>query len=445
MSSRNSKLRYALDKHKGRNIPLEKQRKHEKEVTKRKQARLSKAANAQTMHDALKSGESAGKVKDVDDVRIPTLADMEAEVSSDDEDGVSEDQEDLSEDELEEFDDEGAVLSKAKHVDKVNGVSTAEAAIAAADGVSDEEDEDGEVDEVDGGVRLGDRDGDSIDEEENASDVPLSDLSSVSDSQDITPHQKLTKNNIPALQKALKSIQLPLAKLPFSTHQSITSAEPTSIPDTNDDIKRESALYAQSLDAVQRARSLLLAEGAPFTRPSDYFAEMVKTDEHMGKVKGRLVEQATARKASEDAKRQRQLKKYGKQVQQERLKERAQAKREMLDKVSALKRKRRDTGGIAEGQREDDLFDVAVDDAAETERGVKRMKMGKGEKGAPNKKRQAKDARFGFGGKKRHQKSNDAMSSGDVRGYSAKKMKGGAGGKGKPAKRLGKSRRPKKT
>jgi rRNA-processing protein EBP2 len=41
----------------------------------------------------------------------------------------------------------------------------------------------------------------------------------------------------------------------------------------------------------------------------------------------------------------------------------------------------------------------------------------------PNK-RQKRDAKFGFGGKKRFSKSGDAVSSGDLRGFSAKKMKG---------------------
>lgn len=54
----------------------------------------------------------------------------------------------------------------------------------------------------------------------------------------------------------------------------------------------------------------------------------------------------------------------------------------------------------------------------------------------PNK-RQKKDAKFGFGGKKRFSKSGDAASSGDIRDFSSKKMKG----QKTSAQRLGKSRR----
>lgn len=59
--------------------------------------------------------------------------------------------------------------------------------------------------------------------------------------------------------------------------------------------------------------------------------------------------------------------------------------------------------------------------------------------GLPSK-RHKKDAKFGFGGKKRHAKSNDAVSAGDLGGFSVKRMKAG-GAKGKTTPRLGKSKR----
>ena len=76
----------------------------------------------------------------------------------------------------------------------------------------------------------------------------------------------------------------------------------------------------------------------PFSRPADYFAEMVKSDEHMGKVKGRLVDQATQKKASAEARKLRDAKKFGKAVQVEKQKERDRLKRETLEKINSLKR-----------------------------------------------------------------------------------------------------------
>ena len=96
---------------------------------------------------------------------------------------------------------------------------------------------------------------------------------------------------------------------------------------------------------------------------------------------------------------------------------------------------------------------MAVDNELKSAGNSKKRSAGGDSRGPPNAKRQKKDAKYGFGGKKRHAKSGDAMSSGDMSGFSAKRMKsggpGGAGGRpggggggpkgGKP--RLGKSRR----
>lgn len=90
---------------------------------------------------------------------------------------------------------------------------------------------------------------------------------------------------------------------------------------------------------------------------------------------------------------------------------------------------------------EDDMFDVALEDAAVTAKKDKAARRAGANGAGPNKKRQKKDEKFGFGGKKRHAKSNDARSSGDVGGYSVKRMKAGGGKGGKP--RPGKSKRAK--
>ncbi len=68
------------------------------------------------------------------------------------------------------------------------------------------------------------------------------------------------------------------------------------------------------------------------------------------------------------------------------------------------------------------------------DRSSRSTKDGLGRKG-PNK-RQKKDEKFGFGGKKRFSKSTDAASTADMKGFSSRKMKEK---KGQP--RLGKSRR----
>ena len=171
-------------------------------------------------------------------------------------------------------------------------------------------------------------------------DIPLSDISDLSDGEkgDIVAHQRLTINNTSALLKAQKSIALPVSALPFSEHQTVSSAAQISIPDVNDDLNRELAFYKQCLDAATEARTLLRKEGVLFSRPTDYFAEMVKSDDHMGKIKQKMTDEAANKKAAAEARKQRDLKKFGKQVQVAKLQERDKAKRETLDKINILKR-----------------------------------------------------------------------------------------------------------
>ena len=89
---------------------------------------------------------------------------------------------------------------------------------------------------------------------------------------------------------------------------------------------------------MQEARQLFKKEGTPFSRPKDYFAEMVKADEHMEKIKARLIDEAASKKASAEARKQRDLKKFGKQVQVAKTQEREREKRSVLDKIKVLKR-----------------------------------------------------------------------------------------------------------
>jgi rRNA-processing protein EBP2 len=77
---------------------------------------------------------------------------------------------------------------------------------------------------------------------------------------------------------------------------------------------------------------------------------------------------------------------------------------------------------------------VALEDAAVTAKKDKADRRAKGAADGAGRKRQKKDEKFGFGGKKRFGKSNDAKSSGDMSGYSVKKMKGKTGGKPRPGK-----------
>ncbi|RCI13598.1 hypothetical protein L249_5484 [Ophiocordyceps polyrhachis-furcata BCC 54312] len=279
---------------------------------------------------------------------------------------------------------------------------------------------------------------------DDTDDIPMSDIEELEDEdmEDLVPHTRLTINNTAALRTVLGRILIPTDKSePFAFHQCVVASSQTadSVPDVSDDLQRELALYSQSLEAARYGRSKLLSEGNPFSRPTDYFAEMVKEDAHMDKVKAKLVEEASAKKAAAEARKLRDLKKFGKQVQVAKLQERQKAKRETLEKIKTLKRKRQESG-TGTGTNEADLFDVGVDN--EIAKYSQRAAKGNPPSGTrkPNAKRQKKDAKYGFGGKKRNSKSGDAISSGDLSAFSVKKMKSG-GPKGR-AKQVSKVTRP---
>lgn len=317
-------------------------------------------------------------------------------------------QEPKEDEEEEELVDEGEEQSAEKELDLER--------LAQSD--SDEEEDDEEEGEQ--GEKNDNQDDDQDDDQElheEEQDVLLSDVEFDSDA-DVVPYQKLTINNTKALNHSLGRVQLSWNKSPFEEHLSVTSKATTDagIKDIYDDTERELAFYKQSLDAVVYAREQLKKRKIPFKRPLDYFAEMAKSDEHMDKIKGKLVQEASEKKARQDARRQRDLKKFGKQVQVATLQKRQLEKRDTLEKIKALKNKRKHS------EIGEDEFNVGVEEAAAAN------------KPKVNHKREAKNSKYGQGGMKRFKRKNDANSAADVSGFSHRKMKG----------RPGKSRRQKK-
>lgn len=282
---------------------------------------------------------------------------------------------------------------------------------------SDDEDEDEDEDEQEEKFK-----NKSEEEDVEEEDVPLSDVEFDSDA-DVVPHHKLTVNNTKAMKHSLERIQLPWNKHSFQEHQSVTSKNDTDegIKDIHDDTERELAFYKQSLDAVLEARQQFQRLKVPFKRPLDYFAEMAKNDEHMDKIKGKLVHEASEKKAREDARKQRDLKKFGKQVQVATLQKRQLEKRDTLEKIKSLKKKRK------QSEIGDSDFAVGIEEAASEEKSNK-----------PNFKRTAKNSKYGQGGMKRFKRKNDAESSADVTGFSQRKMKGKMARPGK-SKRSGRN------
>lgn len=308
-----SKLLRALDAHKGRDYDAEKQKKLAKAAEKRKATKKTNIGDEENKEE--NTVETNGKVcwnRDLKRSNQKLLTQLLACVQAESENLKSKKRnapEDEEDEELSDNEDEEQAQGEESDKD------------GAGDGEDNEEDEDEEEEE----------------EEEEEEDIPLSDLSE-DEREDVVPHQRLTINNSAAISASIKRISFITSQTPFSEHNSLVSKEPIEVPDPNDDLNRELAFYKVCQAAATEARSLLKKEGIPFTRPGDYFAEMVKTDEHMSKIKKKLYDEAAAKKAAAEARKQRDLKKFGKQVQVAKLQQRQKEKRETLEKINELKK-----------------------------------------------------------------------------------------------------------
>ncbi|KAH6821141.1 rRNA processing protein-like protein [Perilla frutescens var. hirtella] len=197
----------------------------------------------------------------------------------------------------------------------------------------------------------------------------------------------------------------------------------------NDDLNRELAFYTQALEGARQAFTVFQAKDMPFLRPSDYYAEMVKSDAHMGKVKGRLLAEKRKMEEAEERRKARDNKKLAKEIQVQKQRERAKQKKDDIESVKNW-RKQRKQSGFAGNDQDGDLS-LAFEDGKSFERSNKKRpgvtpgdrSGGKGKKGFDNRRkgREKKDSKYGFGGKKGMKKQNTAETTNDFRGYSKNK------------------------
>lgn len=155
----------------------------------------------------------------------------------------------------------------------------------------------------------------------------------------------------------------------------------------------------------------------------------------MGRIKKQLLTEKQQIEASEQARKMRLQKKFGKKVQQDVLELRQKAKRQALDQVARHRKGLKNRSGDAAS--EEAQFDVSATPDAPREARAPGI----------NHRRKAKDKKYGTGGH-RNTKSNTKDSYGDTRQFSLNKNRTPfAAGKKKPAaggpKRPGKATRQK--
>ncbi|TVU39326.1 hypothetical protein EJB05_12739, partial [Eragrostis curvula] len=261
---------------------------------------------------------------------------------------------------------------------------------------------------------------DEVDMDDVDSDVEESDSEDDSGEEaQLTPSDKAIYNREAILEK-LEDIAWP-QKVDWMHKLTIDHDQGEKI-DVNDDLARELAFYTQALDGTREAFEKLQSMKVRFLRPTDYYAEMVKTDAHMHKIKGRLLSEKKKIEEAEERKKAREARKRAKEVQAEKKKERAKQKKEEIENVKKW-RKQRQQGGFAKGN--DDGPDLNF----EGEDGFKQSKKtrpgvspgdrsgGLAKRGKEGKNRRSRDAKFGYGGRKGLKKQNTAETTNDFRSF----------------------------
>jgi len=218
----------------------------------------------------------------------------------------------------------------------------------------------------------------------------------------------------------------------------------------HNDFQREMTIHRQAQGAWLEALHKLKKLGIPTKRPDDYFAQMVKADFHMKKVREKILNKQLSMEQSEKMRKLRELKKYGKKVQQEVLLKRQKEKKNLAESV---KKYRKGVQDKLDFMNNDDFGGIEAEDKL-------KQKKNKGQNNSntfnnkkinqPNRKRIEKNKKFGHGGQKKRSKYNTAESSADVFGGSKKGGGGRGGGKsgkggGRGGGKAGKNVRPGKS
>ena len=87
-----------------------------------------------------------------------------------------------------------------------------------------------------------------------------------------------------------------------------------------------------------------MQSSVPISRPDDFLAEMLKTDNHMANVKSRLLKQQSKIKTFEEKKARTENKKFHKALKDFKMKAKHSEKRENVQQINQLKQRIREKG-----------------------------------------------------------------------------------------------------
>lgn len=88
---------------------------------------------------------------------------------------------------------------------------------------------------------------------------------------------------------------------------------------------------------VKKGMEILIQAKIPISRPDDFFAEMLKSDEHMAKVKSKLLQQQVKIQNFEERKQRLENKKFHKAIKAFKQSEKHKEKRENVNQINKFK------------------------------------------------------------------------------------------------------------
>lgn len=185
------------------------------------------------------------------------------------------------------------------------------------------------------------------------------------------------------------------------------------------DFRRETLFHRQAQAAVLIGIRKLREQGVKTKRPDDYFAEMAKSDQHMQKVREVLMKKQHMQERTEHVRQLRQLRKVSKQVQKEAKVRQVNEKRKLMEEVKKYQKGLRTDLDFLEEKKKNKKQNPSASQGNRKGPVDKKVQA----------KRQYKDKKFGFGGKKRGMKRNTKSSTSDVsefRGPGKQKRPGAA-------------------
>uniref|UniRef100_A0A7S0VCB2 rRNA-processing protein EBP2 n=1 Tax=Polytomella parva TaxID=51329 RepID=A0A7S0VCB2_9CHLO len=254
--------------------------------------------------------------------------------------------------------------------------------------------------------------------EEEIDDIEEEDIEENSQDGDDEPRAPIY--NVEALHDKLEDICW-TADASWDETLSITSEKPVQIPNVEDDLARELAFQQQAMEATKIAIARFSEKGIPWLRPTDYYAEMVKNDSQMAKIKEQFMFEQKKIEMSTERRKQREQKQFGKQVQLEKQKERQADKKRQIEEVSKLRKQREKSGFAGDLNMDKELENMNRGRKVDAKQLGKRF--GNNAAKQVGKKRLSKDAKFGHGGRKSLKKQNDAYSAAASNGPKKPMMK----------------------